>query len=103
MVNIFLGVPFCHKWQRQANRDLISRCGGYIEIYVATPLEVCENRDRKGLYAKARAGIVKGVTGVTDPYDPPQNPDLTIDTSDITPMEAVQEILLYLQQQGYIA
>lgn len=102
------GIALCapiapYEEARQANRDLISRCGGYIEVYVATPLEVCENRDRKGLYAKARAGIVKGVTGVTDPYDPPQNPDLTIDTSDITPMEAVQEILLYLQQQGYIA
>ncbi len=87
---------------RRANRELISRYGGYVEVYVSTPLEVCEQRDRKGLYAKARAGKVKGVTGVTDPYIPPSNPELTIDTSMVTPMEAVQEILLYLEDQGYI-
>lgn len=87
---------------RRANRELISRYGGYIEVYVSTPLEVCEQRDRKGLYAKARAGKVKGVTGVTDPYIPPENPELTIDTSKMRPMEAVQEILLYLEDQGYI-
>ncbi|MBM9605155.1 bifunctional sulfate adenylyltransferase/adenylylsulfate kinase [Desulfopila inferna] len=101
------GIALCapiapYEGSRQANRDLISRRGGYIEVYVSTPLEVCEARDRKGLYARARAGIVKGVTGITDPYDPPKNPDIEIDTSEITPMEAVQEILLYLQQQGYI-
>lgn len=87
---------------RRANRELISRYGGYVEVYVSTPLEVCEQRDRKGLYAKARAGKVKGVTGVTDPYIAPANPELTIDTSMVTPMEAVQEILLYLEDQGYI-
>jgi len=101
------GVALCapiapYEESRKANKDLISRYGGYIEVYVSTPLEVCERRDRKGLYAKARAGIIKGVTGVTDPYHPPENADLVIDTSDRTPMEAVQEILLYLQQQGYI-
>ena len=101
------GIALCapiapYERSRQANRDLISRNGGYIEVYVATPLEICEGRDRKGLYAKARAGIIKGVTGVTDPYDPPESPDIIINTTDITPMEAVQEILLYLQQQGYI-
>ena len=101
------GIALCapiapYEESRQANRELISKYGGYIEVHVATPLEVCEQRDRKGLYAKARAGKVKGVTGITDPYVPPSNPELTIDTSDITPMEAVQEILLYLEQQGYI-
>lgn len=87
---------------RQHNRALISRYGGYIEVFVSTPLEVCEQRDRKGLYAKARAGIVKGVTGITDPYIPPSTPDLTIDTSSVTPLEAAQEIMLYLQKQGYV-
>ena len=101
------GIALCapiapYEESRQANRELISRYGGYIEVHVATPLEICEQRDRKGLYAKARAGKVKGVTGVTDPYIPPSNPELTIDTTDITPMEAVQEILLYLEEQGYI-
>jgi sulfate adenylyltransferase len=101
------GIALCapiapYEESRQANRELISRYGGYIEVHVATPLEVCEQRDRKGLYAKARAGKVKGVTGVTDPYIPPSEPELRIDTTNITPMEAVQEILLYLEEQGYI-
>lgn len=101
------GIALCapiapYEESRQANRELISRYGGYIEVHVATPLEVCEQRDRKGLYAKARSGKVKGVTGVTDPYIPPVNPELTIDTSSMTPMEAVQEIMLYLQKQGYL-
>ena len=101
------GIALCapiapYEESRRANRELISRCGGYIEVHVATPLEVCEQRDRKGLYARARAGKVAGVTGITDPYIPPCNPELTIDTSRVTPMEAVQEILLYLAEQGYI-
>lgn len=102
------GVALCapiapYEESRQANRALISRYGGYIEVYVSTPLEVCEQRDRKGLYAKAKAGKIKGVTGVSDPYIPPSNPEMTIDTSTMTPAEAVQEILLYLEEQGYIS
>ncbi len=102
------GIAICapiapYEEPRQANRELISCYGGYVEVYVATPLEVCEQRDRKGLYAKARSGMIKGVTGVTDPYIEPVNPDIVLDTSSITPLEAVQEILLYLQNQGYLA
>ncbi len=101
------GIAICapiapYEESRQANRALISRYGGYIEIHVSTPLAVCELRDRKGLYAKARAGRIKGVTGITDPYQPPLQPELQIDTSSITPLEAAQEIILYLQQQGYL-
>lgn len=101
------GIALCapiapYEEPRQLNRELISRYGGYVEIHVATPLEVCELRDRKGLYAKARAGLLKGVTGVSDPYIPPENPELTIDTTRMTPAEAVQEIFLYLEEQGYI-
>ena len=101
------GIALCapiapYEEPRQANRSLICRYGGYIEVYVSTPLEICEQRDRKGLYAKARSGRVKGVTGITDPYNAPSEPDITIDTSSVTPMEAVQDILLYLQQQGYL-
>lgn len=101
------GIALCapiapYEEPRQANRELISRYGGYVEVYVATPLEICEQRDRKGLYAKARSGKIKGVTGITDPYIEPFNPDIILDTSSITPLEAVQEILLYLQNQGYI-
>ena len=101
------GIALCapiapYEESRQANRDLISSYGGFVEVHVSTPLEVCEQRDRKGLYAKARAGKVKGVTGITDPYINPSNPELSIDTSNMTPMEAVQEILLYLEEQGYL-
>ena len=101
------GIALCapiapYEESRQANRDLIGRYGGYVEVYVSTPIEVCEQRDRKGLYAKARAGKIKGVTGVSDPYIAPSNSDLTIDTSTMTPAEAVQEILLYLEEQGYL-
>ncbi|MFT5731185.1 MAG: sulfate adenylyltransferase [Desulforhopalus sp.] len=101
------GIALCapiapYEESRQANRELISGYGGYVEVHIATPLEVCEQRDRKGLYAKARAGKVKGVTGITDPYINPSNPELTIDTSNMTPMEAVQEILLYLEEQRYL-
>lgn len=101
------GIAICapiapYEESRKANRELISRYGGYIEVHVSTPIEVCEQRDRKGLYAKARAGKVKGVTGVSDPYIPPVNPELVIDTSQITPVEGAQEIMLYLAEQGYI-
>lgn len=101
------GIAICapiapYEESRQAIRELISGCGGYIEVYMATPLEVCEQRDRKGLYAKARAGKVKAFTGVSDPYVPPANPELTIDTTNITPAEAAQEVLLYLEEQGYL-
>ncbi len=102
------GIAICapiapYEESRQANRELISRYGGYIEVHVSTPLEICEQRDRKGLYAKARSGRIKGVTGITDPYHPPVNPELRIDTSTVTPLEAAQEIMLYLQQQGYVS
>ncbi len=101
------GIALCapiapYEESRRANRELISGYGGYIEVYLSTPLEVCEQRDRKGLYAKARSGKIQGVTGITDPYIPPSDPELILDTSKITPMEAVQEILLYLEEQGYI-
>ncbi|XOF33888.1 MAG: bifunctional sulfate adenylyltransferase/adenylylsulfate kinase [Candidatus Electrothrix sp. YB6] len=101
------GIALCapiapYEESRNENRRLISRYGGYIEVHVATPLEVCELRDRKGLYKKARSGLVKGVTGISDPYIPPSNPEIMIDTSKLTPAEAVQEIFLYLEEQGYI-
>ena len=102
------GIAICapiapYEESRQANRQLICCYGGYVEVYVATPLEVCEQRDRKGLYAKARSGKIKGVTGVTDPYIEPENPDIVLDTTSMTPLEAAQEILLYLQNQGYLS
>lgn len=76
--------------------------GGFIEVHVATPIEVCEKRDRKGMYAKARAGLIKGFTGVDDPYESPDSPEVRIDTTNLAPDEAAQEILLFLGQKGYI-
>ena len=77
--------------------------GGYIEVHISTPLEVCEERDVKGLYAKARQGIIKGFTGIDDPYEMPKNPELRIDTSNISQEEAVQKVLVYLENERYLA
>jgi sulfate adenylyltransferase len=101
------GIAICapiapYSLSRRQIREMIEQYGGFIETHVATPLEVCEQRDRKGIYAKARAGLIKGFTGVDDPYEIPKNPEVTVDTTDITPGEAAQEILLELQKQGYI-
>lgn len=87
---------------RNEIRWSIEAYGGFIEIHMSTPLEVCEQRDRKGMYAKARAGLIKGFTGVDDPYEVPESPELRIDTTNLIPDEAAQEILLYLGQKGYI-
>jgi len=87
---------------RRAVRELIEEHGAMIEIHVSTPLEVCEQRDRKGLYAKAREGIIPEFTGISDPYEIPEHPELRIDTSDRSPMEAAQEIFLYLLREGYL-
>ncbi len=87
---------------RRDVREMIEPVGGMILVHVATPLEVCESRDRKGAYAKARAGIIKEFTGVSDPYEPPDDADIVIDTSDTTPEEAAQQIILYLEKEGYV-
>jgi len=83
-------------------RNAIESYGGFIEVHASTPINVCEKRDRKGMYAKARAGLIKGFTGVDDPYEIPESPEVRIDTTDLTPDEAAQEILLFLGQKGYI-
>ncbi|MDH7499117.1 MAG: bifunctional sulfate adenylyltransferase/adenylylsulfate kinase [candidate division NC10 bacterium] len=88
---------------RKEVRALIERYGGFILVYVSTPLEVCEQRDRKGLYVKARAGVVKEFTGISDPYEEPDDADTIIDTTDLTPNEATQTILLHLEHEGYIS
>lgn len=93
--------PYSHT--RKENRELISRYGGYVLVYVSTPLEVCEMRDRKGLYAKARAGLIREFTGISDPYEPPDDADVVIDTTDLTPEEAAQEVYLFLEREGYLA
>ncbi|MGB5062693.1 MAG: bifunctional sulfate adenylyltransferase/adenylylsulfate kinase, partial [Candidatus Competibacter sp.] len=87
---------------RREVREMIAPLGGFIEVHVATPLETCEVRDRKGLYAKARSGILKEFTGISDPYEAPERPELLIDTRDCSPSEAAQRILLKLEGLGYI-
>ena len=87
---------------RKDVRAMIEPLGGFILVHVATPLEVCEQRDRKGLYAKARAGIVKEFTGISDPYEEPADADLIIDATDVTAEEAAQQIILHLEREGYV-
>jgi sulfate adenylyltransferase len=88
---------------RREVREMIEPHGGFIEIHVSTPLEVCEQRDRKGLYKKARAGEIKEFTGISDPYEEPEAPEMRIDTTDIHPERAVQKILLKLEHLGYLS
>jgi sulfate adenylyltransferase len=87
---------------RRQVREMIEAVGGFIEIHVSTPLEVCEQRDRKGLYALARAGKIKEFTGISDPYEEPQNPEMQIDTRSLTPDLAAHRILVKLESLGYI-
>jgi len=87
---------------RRAVRKLIEQHGAFIEIHVSTSLDVCEARDRKGLYAKARKGIIPEFTGISDPYEVPENPELRIDTGALSPAEAAQSVLLYLLKEGYL-
>jgi sulfate adenylyltransferase len=87
---------------RKEVRSTIEPGGGFVLVHAATPLDVCEQRDRKGLYAKARAGLVKEFTGISDPYEQPTDAEVVIDTTVLSPEEAAQEILLYLEREGYV-
>ena len=87
---------------RRQVRESIEKLGGFILVHVDAPLEVCEKRDRKGLYAKARAGIIKEFTGISDPYEVPEDADVVLKTAEISPEQAAQEILLHLEREGYV-
>jgi sulfate adenylyltransferase len=87
---------------RREVRQTIEPLGGFVEVHVATPLEVCEERDRKGLYAKARAGIIKEFTGISDPYEEPEAPEIRIDTQEMTPDLAAHRILVVLESLGFL-
>jgi sulfate adenylyltransferase len=87
---------------RRDVRKAIERQGGYLLVHVATPLAVCEQRDPKGLYAKARAGLVTNFTGVSDPYEVPTDADLTVDTTDISVDDTVERLLEMLIARGYL-
>jgi sulfate adenylyltransferase len=87
---------------RKHVRQMIEPYGGFILVHIATSVDVCEQRDRKGLYAKARAGILKEFTGISDPYEVPADAEVTINTGDLSPEEAAQEIILHLEREGFI-
>jgi len=87
---------------RRQVREMISPVGGFLEVYVSTPIEVCEQRDRKGLYAKAREGLIKGFTGIDDPYEAPEKAEIVMDTLDLSPDLAAHRILITLEKLGYI-
>jgi len=101
------GIAICapiapYEATRRSVREMIEPLGGFVEVHVATPLEVCEGRDRKGLYAKARAGIIKGFTGIDDPYEEPADPEMRVDTTDLTPDLAAHRLLVKLESLGFI-
>ena len=88
---------------RRQNRAMVEATGGgFVLVHVATPLEVCEARDRKGLYAKARAGEIAEFTGISDPYEEPGDAEVVLDTTDIEPEEAAEQVLVHLREAGWL-
>jgi len=87
---------------RATARKMVTKVGDFLLIYVSTPVEVCAARDRKGLYAKAQAGLIKSFTGVSDPYEEPQDADLVLDTSTMTRQEAIDAVLKLLNTGGWL-
>lgn len=101
------GIAICapiapYKKDRRFNRKLISKLGGYIEIYVSTSIDKCEERDVKGLYKLAREGVIKEFTGISDPYEAPENAEIIIDSSGIAPEKLVDQIYHKIKKIGYI-
>ena len=88
---------------RRKVREMIEPVGGFFEIYISTSLEVCEQRDRKGLYAKARAGLIKEFTGISDPYEPPEKPELSLDTGHDTVAQETDKVLAVIKADGFLA
>lgn len=87
------------------DRDRIRRLlpeGDFLEIYCKCPLEICEGRDIKGVYKRARIGEIKDFTGISSPYEEPENPELMLETDKLTVEESVKEIMNYLKEKGYI-
>lgn len=101
------GIAVCapiapYRATRRKVRQMVESLGGFVLIYVSTPLEVCEKRDRKGLYAKARAGLIKEFTGIDDPYEAPEKAEVVIDTQKLSPELAAHRIIVILENMGYI-
>lgn len=94
-----------YRRDRQTVRQLVEkegRSGDFVEVFVDAPLEVCEARDPKGLYRKARAGELSGFTGIDAPYEPPDPPDLHLDAANQTPDQLAEQVVSYLRRQGKI-
>lgn len=101
------GIAICapiapYRQTRRDVRTMIEAVGGFIEVHVSTPIQTCESRDRKGLYAKARAGLIPEFTGVSDPYETPEHPEVVLDTTALSVDEAVQSILAKLGLEGFL-
>ena len=104
------GIAICaaispYRDARNEARKMVEEVGEsrFIEVFVDTPIGVCEQRDSKGLYAKARRGELKGFTGVDDPYEPPLHSEVTLDTVNETPEQCAQRIIAHLQREGFLA
>lgn len=90
-----------YRTTRDEVRNMVGS-GHFVEVFVDTPLEVCEERDVKGMYAKARRGEIKDFTGIDDPYEPPLSPEVTLDTTTATPEENAQRIIDHLMCEGFL-
>lgn len=88
---------------REIREELRARLGRFVEVFVHCPLEVLAERDVKGLYKKALAGEIPGFTGVSDPYEPPEHPEITVDSSRESVDESVEKVWAYLQTSGFLA
>jgi sulfate adenylyltransferase len=100
------GVVLCaavspYRATRNDVRNLVGK-DRFVEVFVDTPLEVCESRDTKGMYAKARRGEIQAFTGINDPYEPPENPEITLSTVGVTPETNAEQILAYLLVKGFV-
>lgn len=95
-----------YRRDRALARRHVESCGAvgdFVEVFVDAPLAVCESRDPKGLYKKARAGELKGFTGIDDPYEPPEHPELILQSAERTPEELADEVIAFLRACGKIA
>jgi len=100
------GVVICalvspYKVARERVRAMMEE-GKFIEVFVDAPIEVCEMRDVKGLYKKAKEGLIRGFTGIDDPYEPPESPEIHINTVELSPQESAKRIIEYLKKEGFI-
>ena len=101
------GIAICapiapYESDRRSNRELIAPLGGSIEIHVNTSIENCEERDVKGLYELARKGVIKEFTGISDPYEVPENAEIVVNSSGTPPEELVDQIYMRIKEMGYI-